>query len=1261
MITLGLLAMRTVCPEAGAASDESGVAFFENRIRPIFAEHCYDCHSSESKTVKGGLKLDTKEDFLKGGAEGIIVIPGQPDRSRLIGAVRHTDKTLQMPSIKAGLAKLPNSVIDDLERWVKMGAPYPETPASRKMAAPRLWALEPVKSPALPSVRNQAWPSTSLDRFILARLEHQGLQPAAQADKLTRIRRVTFDLTGLPPTPEEVADFQADSSVAAFAKVVDRLLSSPRYGEHWGRHWLDVARYADTAGDTADYPLPDAWRYRNYVVDSFNSDKPYDEFVREQVAGDILAKQGPRDKYAERVVATGYLALSRRFGFDSENYQHLTIQDTIDTLGQSFLGLTMGCARCHDHKFDPLSMQDYYGLYGIFASTRFSFPGSEQKGRHRALVPLAPAEESQSKWRELQVGYAQRGLTPPSVLRSLDDMDGDFAMQQPAAGGSYGVLVPPWLYEGSVSVKSEAQSPFKHFHPFGNTGVSVRTNAGAYLIRQTVQARHTKGFVYVNLEFRVATNVSSAVGLHRFLVGPHAGAPALEVFLSQQSLSLPGTPEPLVIPLPKPGAWHCLQLVLNLNSGTFNGRLAVPGESITIESRPLAKAYERGINHVALDSMRKGDGPLPGLEIDNIGLQAEPILPAATATETISARTPTTEALKAELQLLLGLDGDLEGQTMGKAPAAPFHPGPNSGVKIVDTAQSPFTNVYAAGKLGIHLPATAAGAYNGFGNNLSKPWKSETTEKLWLSFDILSETNDPMRSGTWRFHVGHGAGLPTVEFGLSATEFFRRSGDTRDRIASLQLGAWHQVQIALDLKARTYTGSLSTSTTHAEISGNFATGWDGIIDYIFIDSGGHIPGAKPALSVDNFALTDLPLSPLGQHKEPLFANTATGAKERINDIRQQLEQRSAEDEAHRQSLNLRLAAGPVGLAYAVSEGTPHNARLQLRGEPDRPGAEIQRGFIHALGNAEMPETKSGSGRLELAQWLTRTDNPLTARVLVNRIWQFHFGHGLVRTPNDFGSRSQPPSHPELLDHLATSFMREGWRLKAMHRLILLSSTWQQANASSESAAIDAPSPSSNSVRRTAVNLDAFNFFPRRRLSAEEIRDSILFVSGALDIAPGKEHPFPPPYQWGYSQHAPFAAVYDHDKRSIYLMVQRIKRHPFLALFDGADPNSSTAERRITTVPTQALYFLNDPFVHAKSIKFAERLQTARTTERGQMELASQLAFGRSPSQAELEDGAEFLAACRSELSASGTEDKSKAALAAYVRTLFGSNEFLHCD
>ena len=340
---------------------------------------------------------------------------------------------------------------------------------------------------------------SSIDRFILARIEAAGRKPAPPADRRTLLRRVTYDLTGLPPSPGEVVAFERDSSPDALAKVVDRLLDSPHYGEQWGRHWLDLVRYADTAGETADYPVPLAWRYRNYVIDAFNADKPYDEFLREQIAGDILAAQGPREHYAQRATASGFLAISRRFGFDSENYHHLTIQDTIDTLGQTVLGLSLGCARCHDHKFDPISMNDYYALYGIFDSSRYAFPGSEQKQQVRAMLPLLPPDESQPRWRDFEANLAalarqleaQHQSVPKAIIRSLHDLDGDFELQAPAAGGSNGVLVPPWLYEGKIAVTTEAQSPFKNLYPRGKVGMSVPEDAGRYRVAQALYPQRT--------------------------------------------------------------------------------------------------------------------------------------------------------------------------------------------------------------------------------------------------------------------------------------------------------------------------------------------------------------------------------------------------------------------------------------------------------------------------------------------------------------------------------------------------------------------------------------------------------------------------------------------------------------------------------------------------------------------------------------------------------------------------------------------------
>jgi hypothetical protein len=361
MIFLGLM---VASPAMAQQLTREQSDFFENRIRPIFVNDCYKCHSQQAPKLKGGLSLESRDGWLKGGDNGPVIVPGDPDKSALIKAVRYTDEDLQMPPKGQ---KLSDAKIADLEAWVKMGAPDPRVGvvlATNK--SPRdHWAFKPIQNPPVPEVKETNWVQTPIDNFILAKLEANDLKPNAIADKRTLIRRATFDLIGLPPTTQEVNDFLADDSPDAFAKVVDRLLASPHYGERWGRYWLDVARYSDTKGDVQkireDFHYPYAWTYRDYVVRAFNEDKPFNRFILEQMAADKLA---PVSSDKTILAAMGFLTVGERF----EEKQNDIINDRIDVVTKGFLGLTVTCARCHDHKFDPIPTKDYYSLHGVFAS-----------------------------------------------------------------------------------------------------------------------------------------------------------------------------------------------------------------------------------------------------------------------------------------------------------------------------------------------------------------------------------------------------------------------------------------------------------------------------------------------------------------------------------------------------------------------------------------------------------------------------------------------------------------------------------------------------------------------------------------------------------------------------------------------------------------------------------------------------------------------------------------------------------------------------
>ena len=365
-------------PLSASASEPTTdqLAFFEGKVRPLLAKHCYECHSSVAKKVKGGLLLDSKEGWMAGGDSGEVIEPGKPNASLLLESVSYVNKDLQMPP-KYQLSEGEISILAD---WVEMGAPDPRT-GTKVVKASAIdwekgrnhWSFQAVTKPIVPMVRDSNWARDDLDNFILAKIETANLKPAPDADRFTLIRRVTLDLTGLPPSVDEAGAFvrDPDSDDESLAKVVDRLLKSTAFGERWGRHWLDVARYADSVGKTRNIPFPYAWRYRNYVIDAFNSDKPYNEFIAEQVAGDLMVAQDSNEREA-KLVATGFLALGSMDlnERDRDQFQLDRIDDQLDTIGRSTMGLTLGCARCHDHKFDPIAQTDYYAMAGIFASTK---------------------------------------------------------------------------------------------------------------------------------------------------------------------------------------------------------------------------------------------------------------------------------------------------------------------------------------------------------------------------------------------------------------------------------------------------------------------------------------------------------------------------------------------------------------------------------------------------------------------------------------------------------------------------------------------------------------------------------------------------------------------------------------------------------------------------------------------------------------------------------------------------------------------------
>ncbi len=978
---LPLLAGIGLCLAATARAEDDA-AFFESRVRPVLKGRCESCHGAEKQ--KGGLRLDSKDAWARGGDRGPAIVPGKPDESILIQAIKHVDDDLKMPP----KAKMPDREVASLVEWVRRGAFDPRTASTTKSDgrmsledARRWWAFQPVRRPEPPGTGNP------IDAFIDARLRTDGLKPLAAADRRTLLRRATYDLTGLLPNFDESEKFASDPSPDAFAKVVDRLLASPAYGERWGRHWLDLVRYADTAGENTDHPLPHVWRYRNWVIDAFNRDLPYDEFVRHQIAGDLLAEGKTGEERASRIVATGYLALARRFGHDIDKDIHLTFEDVIDNTGKVFLGLTVGCARCHNHKYDPISAEDYYALYGILDSTKFANPGCEPNPLPRDLVPI----QSEGEWDVAQAPVRARLAALDGELSAIDRK-----LKSHTDPLLLALKAPVVVAEGKVAEGERT--------PIAKTSIDVHVGD---LLRLVI------------------------------LPGGNHGADSTRIEWSIREES------------GEKRTWDAAaDLMADVNAGN---------------------PHADGREHPRVWWMLDGRKPWE----------------------------PLAESVR-------GIDGKagLNGWRNGGVPSV-F-------VNATDHPIAAWTS----------LPARALFAHPAEGGPVAIAWESPVSGRITIEGAVSD---------------AHPAALDGVLYRLEHVK-----GDLRPHLDAIVV----------------------TSPKREEIARKKA----------------EIEAAMPRREV----------------------------------------------------------------AYGVREGTPHDAPMMLRGDPEKLGSKVPRRWLDVLGGMKVQETKS-SGRLELARWLSSPENPLAARVMVNRIWQQHFGRGLVATPSDFGSRGQPPSHPELLDWLASEFVASGWSIKALHRRIMLTSAYQRASAA------------------TPVEVDPENRllsrFERRRLSAEELRDTLLAVAGTLDRTSGGPHPFPPENQWKFTQHNPFAADYLTPKRSVYLMVKRNRRDRFLGLFDGADPNASTPARQETTVPTQALFFLNSGFFHEQAEALAKRVLARKGED--PIDYAFALLFQRHPTAAERDWAGRFLASYEKEFGGSATGHAQ--AWAALARVLMSSNEFLYLD
>lgn len=885
-----------VCMLFGSSSSliaDDGEQFFEQEIRPLLINQCVACHGEQKQS--GGLRLDSREAILKGGDSGPAAIPGDTTNSRISAAIRY-DGDLQMPPENP----LTDAQKASLNHWISEGLPWPAQSGPLKPvradAAKTHWAFQPVMDPAIPQTGSGRI-GTAVDEFLQQRLQQEGLALSPEADRRTLIRRLSYTLTGLPPAPELVDQFVASSDPQALEKLVDSLLQSPSHGEHWARHWLDIARYSDTKGyvyGREERFWVHAWNYRDWVVNALNSDMPYDRFLLLQIAGDQVA-----DRLEGDLAAMGFLTLGRRF----LGVRRDIIDDQIDVLCRGTMSLTVGCARCHDHKYDPIPTADYYSLYGVFDSSR------------EALVEL------------------------PS-------------------GGNENAE-----FQKSFHEKAAAQEALLQRHRV-TTAARVRSRIGDYLQAQLELGRYPEeGFDQI-----IAASDLLPSFVHRW-----------RDYLRDAER----TGDPVF------RAWHAFR---NLPAAEFSSQSAAVMEELLV-------LPDHQFNSRVAAAFRK-------------------------------APDSFQDVLQRYTELFRQVDEEWQ------------------------------ASIAAAAAAGIPVP-----------ERMSDAASEQLRQVLYEPGRPCFVPNEPVVS----------------------TEYDFDSGTCNE--------LWKQ-QVELDRMI------------------------------------------------------------LNAPSQPRFA------------------------------VVLKDRAAPV---------TP---RIFRRGNSANKGDDVPRQFLSLLSGADRQPFQKGSGRLELARAIIDPRNPLTARVLVNRVWAHHFGAGLVATPGDFGLRADPPSHPELLDWLTSRFVESGWSLKALHRLIVLSAAFRQASTG----------PTDQAALQLAQTKDPTNRLLWRmnphRLTFEEMRDSMLSASGKLDSAMGGKP--------SELFNAPFPL-----RRTLYGLVDRQFLPGTLRMFDFANPDLHIPQRSETTVPQQSLFLMNHRLVLDQVRELAARVSEAGDAEQ-QIRALFQRTLQREPSESQLRDALELL-------------------------------------
>lgn len=1305
---------------AGAAPTPAQVEFFEQRIRPILAGECYECHGAEKQ--KGGLRLDSRDGLLEGGDSGPALVAGNAGGSLLVESIAHADPDERMPKDRPELSA---TVIADFRKWIDEGAvdPRDEAPAAGQVAAADWgavfearrdwWSFKPLRKiePPAGAARHP------VDRFLDAKLAGQGLEPAALAERPVLLRRVSFALTGLPPSPEEMEAFLADQAPGAFERAVDRLLASPRFGERWARHWMDLTRFAETHGSEGDPAIPHAWRYRDYLIRAMNADVPWDQLIREHVAGDLLEK--PRinreEGINESMIGPANLRLVEH-GFqpiDTLDEQVKTVDNQIDVISKSFQGLTTSCARCHDHKFDPISQRDYFALYGVFASSRPGHVAIDLPERLRVnreeLVRLKAAIKGSlvEAWTRSADDLHRQLIAPAGASESRPyPIPGDELADRIAAAkeriavidrearaaalgvrtGDSRVPADPlavWTFEQDAADSLGALDGELQGGAVVRDGRLILDGKGSFLRtpplakslgEKTLEAWVTvadpvqRGGGVITVETgdgRVFDSIVYAEGApRRWIAGSefgvrsrNAGGPAERakpgdlvhlaiVYRADQSIAVFRNGVPYGAPYVVHGDGGKIRGFEAGNARVLLGmRHSGGGNPFFHGAIEEARLYDRALSAVEMaGSFHAGPGWVSVGEIakalapEQRARREQEIAAIMGDAAALAERFPDYPQRAAARQRLLGAL-----QSAANDPAHPLHrwkqlrdqarPAP-----AATAAAGDFTTFWEVGNqasepwfaLGINPPATREQP-GGFAIEA----EGDAVLGGLLPAGVFSHLLSSKHHGVFtspRFMItsgaisvlavgGQGALVRLIpdNYPLGTGGIFPQATLNSAKPTWVRLDTAYRKGTMAHLEFVTAGDSLSRDGSRPGPGGR---SFFGVSRVVFHEGGS--PAGRGSLALD------LPMAP---------AETAEGYAE---EIRRQLQaviaawkedlltpvQHAFLDAFVRSGLLPVSLAEVPGLAPLVGEyrkleaeipeprrapgvyeTVATDARLMVRGDHLKPAEPVPRGYLGLVSNK--PYETRRSGRLELAADLTRADNPLTSRVMVNRLWQHLFGRGLVATVDNFGRLGDQPTHPELLDYLAARFQEQGWSAKEMIRFLVTTEAWQRSSEASPEA------------REIDPDNRWLSHFRVRRLEGEAVRDSLLAISGRLD-----------PVMFGPGADA-LATPAGQRRRSVYLTIRRNFLSPFLEVFDAPRPFTTLGRRDTTNVPGQSLALLNDPFVIEQADRWAGVLLETAESADARVKRMFLRALGREPSAKELEMIRAYLADLTRELGPDG--------------------------